>query len=188
MGADGLENTPGVGAGTPVLAPGHTYATITDKISSIVLLQKTRRGWWFGFAVAFTFFMILNMAIGALLVIGVGLWGINIPIAWGFAIVNFVWWIGIGHAGTLISAFLLLMRQAWRQSINRFAEAMTLFAVWLAPACSPCSTWGGRGCSTGCCLTQIPWESGRSSAVRWCGMCLPSQHTPPYRYCSGSWD
>ena len=129
MGADGLENTPGVGAGTPVLAPGHTYATITDKISSIVLLQKTRRGWWFGFAVAFTFFMILNMAIGALLVIGVGLWGINIPIAWGFAIVNFVWWIGIGHAGTLISAFLLLMRQAWRQSINRFAEAMTLFAV-----------------------------------------------------------
>ena len=129
MGADGLENTQPVGRSTPVLAPGHTYATITDKISSIVLLQKTRRGWWFGFAIAFTFFMILNMAIGALLVVGVGLWGINIPIAWGFAIVNFVWWIGIGHAGTLISAFLLLMRQAWRQSINRFAEAMTLFAV-----------------------------------------------------------
>jgi molybdopterin-containing oxidoreductase family membrane subunit len=129
VGADGLDNTPAAGAGTPVLAPGHTYATITDKISSIVLLQKTRRGWWFGFAIAFTFFMILNMAIGALLLIGVGLWGINIPIAWGFAIVNFVWWIGIGHAGTLISAFLLLMRQAWRQSINRFAEAMTLFAV-----------------------------------------------------------
>ena len=61
--------------------------------------------------------------------IGVGIWGVNIPIGWGFAIVNFVWWIGIGHAGTLISAFLLLMRQQWRQSINRFAEAMTLFAV-----------------------------------------------------------
>ena len=129
MGSDGLENTPAVGESAPVLAPGHTYASITDKISSIVLLQKTRWGWWFGFAIAFTFFMILNMAIGALLVFGVGLWGINIPIAWGFAIVNFVWWIGIGHAGTLISAFLLLMRQAWRQSINRFAEAMTLFAV-----------------------------------------------------------
>ena len=123
------ENTPPVGASAPVLAPGHTYATITDKISSIVLLQKTRRGWWFGFAIAFTLFMILNMAIGYLLMIGVGIWGINIPIGWGFAIVNFVWWIGIGHAGTLISAFLLLMRQAWRQSINRFAEAMTLFAV-----------------------------------------------------------
>jgi molybdopterin-containing oxidoreductase family membrane subunit len=129
VGADGLENTPTVGAGAPVLAPGHTYATITDKISSIVLLQKTRRGWWFGFAIAFALFMLLNVAIGYLLMVGVGIWGINIPIGWGFAIVNFVWWIGIGHAGTLISAFLLLMRQAWRQSINRFAEAMTLFAV-----------------------------------------------------------
>jgi hypothetical protein len=62
-------------------------------------------------------------------VVGVGIWGINIPIGWGFAIVNFVWWIGIGHAGTLISAILLLLRQQWRTSINRFAEAMTLFAV-----------------------------------------------------------
>jgi len=113
----------------PVLAQGHTYATVTDKISALVLLQKRRRGWWLGFALAFALFMMLNMAVGYLLLMGVGIWGINIPIAWGFAIVNFVWWIGIGHAGTLISAFLLLMRQAWRQSINRFAEAMTLFAV-----------------------------------------------------------
>ena len=60
---------------------------------------------------------------------GVGIWGIRIPVAWGFAIVNFVWWIGIGHAGTLISAILLLLHQEWRTSINRFAEAMTLFAV-----------------------------------------------------------
>ena len=60
---------------------------------------------------------------------GVGIWGINIPVGWGFDIINFVWWIGIGHAGTLISAILLLLRQEWRTSINRFAEAMTLFAV-----------------------------------------------------------
>ena len=60
---------------------------------------------------------------------GVGIWGVNIPVGWGFAIINFVWWIGIGHAGTLISAILLLLRQEWRTSINRFAEAMTLFAV-----------------------------------------------------------
>ncbi len=60
---------------------------------------------------------------------GIGIWGINIPVGWGFDIINFVWWIGIGHAGTLISAILLLLRQEWRTSINRFAEAMTLFAV-----------------------------------------------------------
>ena len=83
MGADGLDNMPPVGARAPVLAPGHTYASITDKISSIVLLQKTRRGWWFGFALAFILFMILNMAIGYLMVKGVGIWGINIPIGWG---------------------------------------------------------------------------------------------------------
>jgi len=73
--------------------------------------------------------MLLLFAIAALITIGVGLFGIMIPVAWGFDIVNFVWWVGIGHAGTLISAILLLLRQKWRQSINRFAEAMTLFAV-----------------------------------------------------------
>ena len=73
--------------------------------------------------------LVLLFAIAYLLTMGVGVWGINIPVGWGFAIVNFVWWIGIGHAGTLISAILLLLRQKWRQSINRFAEAMTLFAV-----------------------------------------------------------
>jgi molybdopterin-containing oxidoreductase family membrane subunit len=129
VGADGLQNTPPVGAKVPVLAPGHTYATITDKISSIVLMQKTKRGWWAGLLVGMSLLGILHIAIGYLLTVGVGIWGINIPVGWGFAIVNFVWWIGIGHAGTLISAFLLLMRQEWRQSINRFAEAMTLFAV-----------------------------------------------------------
>jgi Ni/Fe-hydrogenase subunit HybB-like protein len=115
--------------GHPVLVPGHSYASITDKISAIVLTEGTKRGWWFGFLVAFLFFIILNIGISLVLAIGVGVYGVNIPVAWGFAITNFVWWIGIGHAGTLISAFLLLMRQAWRQSINRFAEAMTLFAV-----------------------------------------------------------
>src|SRR5438309_9152875 len=72
---------------------------------------------------------LLFLAVGWLFFRGVGVWGINIPIGWGFAIVNFVWWIGIGHAGTLISAILLLLKQEWRTSINRFAEAMTLFAV-----------------------------------------------------------
>ena len=73
--------------------------------------------------------MVLLISIAWLIIKGVGIWGINIPIGWGFAIVNFVWWIGIGHAGTLISAILLLLKQDWRTSINRFSEAMTLFAV-----------------------------------------------------------
>ncbi|MGE5218139.1 MAG: NrfD/PsrC family molybdoenzyme membrane anchor subunit [Chloroflexota bacterium] len=113
----------------PVIAPGHTFGSITDKISSIVLTGRTPRFWYVGFGLAFILVLVLLFCIAALIAVGVGLFGIMIPVAWGFAIVNFVWWIGIGHAGTLISAILLLLRQKWRQSINRFAEAMTLFAV-----------------------------------------------------------
>jgi len=114
---------------SPVIEPGYTFASVTEKISSIVLTRPTTRGWYVGFAVSFAFTLLLFYAIGYLLTVGVGVWGINIPVGWGFAIVNFVWWIGIGHAGTLISAILLLLNQKWRTSINRFAEAMTLFAV-----------------------------------------------------------
>jgi Ni/Fe-hydrogenase subunit HybB-like protein len=113
----------------PVIEPGHTFASVTDQISSIVLTRPVSFGWLVGFGIAFLLTMMMLYAIGYLFVKGVGIWGINIPVGWGFAIVNFVWWIGIGHAGTLISAILLLLRQSWRNSINRFAEAMTLFAV-----------------------------------------------------------
>jgi Ni/Fe-hydrogenase subunit HybB-like protein len=113
----------------PIMEPGYTFATVTDKISSIVLTRKTPRGWYIGLAISFGLFMLFLYAVSVLLVKGVGVWGVNIPVGWGFAIVNFVWWIGIGHAGTLISAILLLLKQDWRTSINRFAEAMTLFAV-----------------------------------------------------------
>src|ERR671931_2059325 len=112
---------------SPVLAPGHTFATITDKISSLVLTRRTTIGWLLGFGVGVILTLVLLAAVGYLLVKGIGIWGVNIPVAWGFAIVNFVWWIGIGHAGTLISAILLLLNQKWRTSINRFAETMTLF-------------------------------------------------------------
>ena len=113
----------------PVIEPGYTFGTVTDKISSIVLNRPTSTGWFIGFGVCFLLTMMMLYAIGFLVLKGTGIWGINIPVGWGFAIVNFVWWIGIGHAGTLISAILLLLRQTWRNSINRFAEAMTLFAV-----------------------------------------------------------
>lgn len=113
---------------TPVLEPGYTFRTVTDKISSIVL-RGTPRAWYIGFAISFLLTLLLVFGVSYVFIAGVGVMGIDIPVGWGFAITNFVWWIGIGHAGTLISAILLLLRQTWRTSINRFAEAMTLFAV-----------------------------------------------------------
>src|SRR6476469_8965147 len=117
-------------ARTPaVIAPGHTFESVTDSIGHLVLSKRTPIGWFFGFAIAFVLLMVLNVNIAKLLLTGIGIWGNNVPVGWAFDIVNFVWWVGIGHAGTLISAVLLLLRQEWRTSINRFAEAMTLFAV-----------------------------------------------------------
>jgi Ni/Fe-hydrogenase subunit HybB-like protein len=112
-----------------IIGPGHTYGSVTDKISSIVQGRRAPRNWWIGLGIAFLLVVVLQVAVGYLLSEGIGIWGVNIPVGWGLAIVHFVWWIGIGHAGTLISAILLLLRQQWRTSINRFAEAMTLFAV-----------------------------------------------------------
>src|SRR5664280_1790046 len=113
----------------PVLGPGQTFGSMTDTIADAVLTRPIGLGWLAGLAIGMGLVAILMAAVTYLFLIGVGIWGINIPVGWGFAIINFVWWIGIGHAGTLISAILLLLKQNWRNSINRFAEAMTLFAV-----------------------------------------------------------
>ena len=113
-----------------VIAPGHNFKSVTQKIAghradvehAAGLVRRPDRWpaawprWW-------------SIALTWLFLKGVGIWGVTMPGAWGFAIINFVWWIGIGHAGTLISAILLLFKQTWRNSINRFAEAMTIFAV-----------------------------------------------------------
>ena len=115
-----------------LLSPRWDYASITDKISDIVLRRPVHWVWGVGFAVAGVLSVAFFGLMGWLFLAGVGIWGVDIPVAWGFAIGNFVWWIGIGHAGTFISAFLLLLRQKWRNSINRFAEAMTLFAAGIA--------------------------------------------------------
>ncbi len=111
------------------LGPGETVGSVNQRISEIPLTQPLPRFWWIGFTIAFLAVLVLLASLSWVLLRGVGVWGINIPVAWGFAIVNFVWWIGIGHAGTFISAILLLLYQQWRTSINRFTEAMTLFAV-----------------------------------------------------------
>jgi hypothetical protein len=99
----------------PVIEPGHTFATVTDKISSVVLTRRTPVFWFAVLSVSFLLVMLLLFGVTVLFARGVGVWGINIPVAWGFAIINFVWWIGIGHAGTLISAILLLLNQKLAQ-------------------------------------------------------------------------
>jgi Ni/Fe-hydrogenase subunit HybB-like protein len=114
-----------------VLGPGHTYESVSDRIAGVVLLpwKASPKKWLVGAFISFCFVNLLMLAMYVLFMRGIGVWGVNIPIGWGFAIINFVWWIGIGHAGTLISAILFLLKQDWRTSINRFSEAMTLFAV-----------------------------------------------------------
>src|ERR1700721_2390264 len=113
----------------PVIEPGYTFGTVTEKISAIVLTRPASNGWFLGFGIGFMLTMMMLYATGYLFLKGIGIWGDTTPIGWGFEIVNFVWWMGIGHAGALISAILLLLKQKGRTSINRFAEAMTLFAV-----------------------------------------------------------
>jgi Ni/Fe-hydrogenase subunit HybB-like protein len=105
-----------------------SYSELTDQISHLVE-RKTPRLWYVAFSIALAMSGMLVVMIGYLIINGIGVWGNNIPVAWAWDIVNFVFWVGIGHAGTLISAILFLLRQRWRTSINRFAEGMTIFAV-----------------------------------------------------------
>jgi molybdopterin-containing oxidoreductase family membrane subunit len=125
-------DSPPVSRDVGVLRAGWGYASISDKIADAVLSRPVQWPWLAGFALTLAGTLVLLGAMAYLFLTGVGLWGVNIPVAWGFAIANCVWWIGIGHAGTFISAVLLLLRQKWRTSINRFAEAMTLFAAAMA--------------------------------------------------------
>jgi Ni/Fe-hydrogenase subunit HybB-like protein len=115
----------------PVLVGAHTDQTLTETLFAHVW-RKPGLGWYALMSVALGLLGLLGLTLGITLYQGIGAWGNNVPVGWGFGIINFVWWIGIGHAGTLISAILLLFQQKWRTSINRFAEAMTLFAVLCA--------------------------------------------------------
>ena len=117
---------------TNLITGDNNFTTVTEKVCSIVEDPKTSQTWFVMFGVSLSFLGVLGLMIAYLFWIGVGVWGVNNPVGWGFAIINFVFWVGIGHAGTLISAILFLFRQKWRTSINRFAEAMTIFAVMCA--------------------------------------------------------
>jgi len=113
----------------PVIAPGQTNASITATVGAVTLQRPFGALWLGGFVVALLLAGLLTAGVCWLLYEGVGIWGLNIPVAWSFAIANYVWWIAIGMGGTFISAAMYLTRQEWRNSINRFAEAMTVFAV-----------------------------------------------------------
>src|SRR5699024_5492649 len=104
-------------------------ASITDRLTRIVFEVRAPWSWRIAFALCASLTVLFIYALQYLFTTGVGIFGLNIPVAWGLAIVNTIWWIGIAHAGTLISAMLLLTRQDWRASINRFAEAMAMFAI-----------------------------------------------------------
>jgi len=142
----------------PLMTPGLDYASVTDIVCRAPE-SKTPRAWIAAFAISSAVTVYFFILIGYLIGVGIGVWGNNSPVFWAFDITNFVFWIGIGHAGTLISAILFLLRQKWRTSINRFAEAMTIFAVicalifpgihmgriwlayWLAPYPNQMSLW-----------------------------------------------
>ncbi len=154
---DNLVDEPGTRA--PLVLGGKTFTDITETVCGIVERPKPPKAWYAAFAVSSALAAMFGVLILYLIFTGVGVWGVNNPVGWGWAIVNFVFWVGIGHAGTLISAILFLFRQKWRTGINRFAEAMTIFAVicagvfpgvhvgrvwfayWLAPIPNQMSMW-----------------------------------------------
>ncbi|MEO8801051.1 MAG: NrfD/PsrC family molybdoenzyme membrane anchor subunit, partial [Polyangiaceae bacterium] len=115
----------------PLIREGETFQSLTDRIACVTE-DETPRNWWIAFGISLCLLGLLGVCVGYLLWEGIGVWGNNSPSFWGWDITNFVWWIGIGHAGTLISAILFIFRQKWRTSINRFSEAMTIFAVMCA--------------------------------------------------------
>ncbi|MEE4273988.1 MAG: NrfD/PsrC family molybdoenzyme membrane anchor subunit [Thermoanaerobaculales bacterium] len=143
----------------PLVVGDNDFASVTETVCRVVEMPKTPPAWWIGFFVSVSLAGVLFAMITYLVTTGVGVWGLQTPVAWGWAIVNFVFWVGIGHAGTLISAILFLLRQKWRTSINRFAEGMTIFAVvcagvfpgihigrvwvayWLAPLPNQMAMW-----------------------------------------------
>src|SRR5690606_22883787 len=160
-------------AAPPLILGAPTDRELSDRLLSGSWTYRGN-GWKLAFSLTFAGTLVLFTAITYTVWTGIGVWGNNIPVAWAFGIINFVWWIGIGHAGTFISAVLHLFEQRWRASINRFAEAMTLFAViqaalfpllhlgrpwfgyWLFPYPSTTATWPQV-------KSALPWDAAAIS-------------------------
>ncbi|WP_437497208.1 NrfD/PsrC family molybdoenzyme membrane anchor subunit [Sorangium sp. So ce1099] len=153
----------------PLLLGRPTDEALSEQLLSVVWKPRSRL-WWAAFALTGAGTALLAITVTYTIVTGIGVWGNNIPVGWAFGIINFVFWVGIGHAGTFISAILLLLEQRWRTSINRFAEAMTLFAVmqaglypllhlgrpwfayWLVPYPSTLAVWPQY-------KSALPWDA-----------------------------
>src|SRR4051812_45807034 len=170
-------------ARVPLVLNKRNFSWITDRIAGVIE-GPAPRWWWVAFAVTSMVAAIGLFCLGYQISTGVGTWGLNHPVGWAWDITNFVFWIGIGHAGTLISAILFLLRQKWRTSINRAAEAMTLFAVICAaifPACTSAAS-GWHGISR---QFRIFSGCGRTSEAHCSGTSLRSRPTSRFRCCFG---
>ena len=148
----------------PLVLNRRNFSWLTERISGVVE-QPAPRWWWVAFAITSSIATFGLFCIGYQISTGVGTWGNQIPVGWAWDITNFVFWIGIGHAGTLISAILFLLRQKWRTSINRSAEAMTLFAV-ICAAIFPGIHVGRSGWRGIWRLYRTTGRSGQISAAR----------------------
>ena len=157
---------------TPLINGHDDYASITETVCRVAEREKTPKAWYIAFAVSCSATGILFLSIGYLFITGVGVWGNNSPVFWGWPIVNFVFWVGIGHAGTLISAILFLFRQQWRTSINRFCRGHDDFCRLFVRAFSRASTSGESGASTGWLPTRIRWKCGPIFAAPCFGTCF----------------
>jgi Ni/Fe-hydrogenase subunit HybB-like protein len=127
---DNTQDVPGSRA--PLVLNMNKFNQVTQQVCQVAEARRTPMAWYITFAIGLGLLSLLGFCIVYLIVTGVGVWGLNNPVMWAYDITNFVFWVGIGHAGTLISAILFLFRQKWRTGINRFAEAMTIFAVMCA--------------------------------------------------------
>ena len=180
-----LLDNPVAGQPTLILRSPDFHA-ITEAVAGPVE-QGPPLGWWLCFIPAVALLGLLGVAVSWLFWEGIGVWGLNVPVGWAWDITNFVFWVGIGHAGTLISAILFLFRQKWRTSINRAAEAMTIFAVMCAllfPGIHVGRVWVAYW------MFPIPNQMGcgPTSGALCSGTSLRSACTEPCRSCSGTSD
>jgi Ni/Fe-hydrogenase subunit HybB-like protein len=116
-------------ADAPVVAPDVTLTSLSEQVSSRVLMDRAPLWWWIGFVISFALFTVLIIQMGWLFIGGIGVWGVNIPVAWGLAIAEYVWWIALASGGTIVSALFFLTRSPWRSATNRIAESMLLSAA-----------------------------------------------------------